>query len=74
MFMEKDKDDVRPTEDVERLKMKLQVKINAQYSKIGDVPGITVDEFKRKKILKDLQQSIPQTDQITEVEKEQEES
>ena len=34
--------------------MKLKVKINASYSKIGEIPDITVDEFKRKKILKDL--------------------
>jgi hypothetical protein len=31
------------------------VKINDNYSNIGEVPGITVDEFKRKKILRDLE-------------------
>lgn len=49
-----DADEGRPEENLEVLKMKLQVKINASYAKIGEVPGITVDEFKRKKILRDL--------------------
>ena len=40
----------------------MQVKINAQYSQVGVVPGITVDEFKRKKILKDLE-AIPNSEQ-----------
>ena len=50
-----------PQEDLDVLKMKLQVKINASYAKIGEVPGITVDEFKRKKILRDLSQTADPT-------------
>jgi hypothetical protein len=49
-----DANDGRPDDNLDVLKMKLQVKINANYAKIGEVPGITVDEFKRKKILRDL--------------------
>lgn len=46
-------DDPLP-EDEEKVRAKLQMKIDASYSDIGKVPGIVVDEVKRTKILKDL--------------------
>ena len=57
MFLDESKEygsAISASNNIEVLKMKLQTKINASYAKIGEIPDITVDEFKRKKILKEL--------------------
>ena len=49
----------RLQEDAELLKMKVQLKIDRQYSDIGKIPGVIVDESKRRKVLKDLGLEVP---------------
>lgn len=44
----------RLPEDEEILKLKLENKIQKQYAGIGKIPGILVEENKRRKLLRDL--------------------
>ena len=46
--------DDQPPEDEEIVRTKVQSKIDACYSGLGEVPGVLVDQVKRTKILTDL--------------------
>jgi hypothetical protein len=46
-------------EDEEIVRKKLELKINRQYADIGKIPGIAVEENKRRKLIRDLGIEVP---------------
>mgnify|MGYP001626793760 CR=1 FL=1 len=41
-------------EDTDLIKMKIKCKLSDNYSKLGEIPGILVDNVARQKIMKEL--------------------
>ena len=53
-------------EDPSLVKMKVKCKVDAFYSKLGEVPGVLVDKVGRQKILKDLGYEKPELKTVAE--------